>query len=116
MKRRTEKIREFLGQKIGVIRTAACIPAMLIGSTQRVCAATTTTGIAQIDQAFAIIKAVLLGIVALIGVIILIKSIGDTAQAVQQQDSRGMYDGARGIAAGLIMFCAGAILGLFGIV
>ena len=37
------------------------------------------------------------------------------AQAYQQQDSHGMYDGAKGIAAGAIMTFAGSILTLMGI-
>ena len=75
----------------------------------------TSTGIAQIDNMLATIKMLFLGIVAAIGLIILIKGIADTAQAYQQQDSHGMYDGAKGIAAGAIMVFIGAILTALGV-
>lgn len=73
------------------------------------------TGITQIDNILTTIKTLFLGIVAGIGLIILIKGIADTAQAYQQQDSHGMYDGAKGIAAGAIMVFAGTILTLMGL-
>lgn len=76
---------------------------------------TATTGIAQIDTMLSTLKGLFLGVLAGIGLIILIKGIGDTAQAYQQQDSHGMYDGAKGIVAGAIMVFAGSIITLLGI-
>lgn len=73
------------------------------------------TGIEQVDNVLSTLKTLFLGLVAGIGLIILIKGIADTAQAYQQQDSHGMYDGAKGIAAGAIMTFAGSILTLMGI-
>lgn len=75
----------------------------------------TSTGIPQIDSMLNTLKGLFLGIIAAIGLIILIKSIGDTAQAYQQADSHGMYDGAKGIAAGAIMVFIGAILAVLGL-
>lgn len=76
---------------------------------------TATTGITQIDTMLSTLKGLFLGVLAGIGLIILIKGIGDTAQAYQQQDSHGMYDGAKGIVAGAIMVFAGSIITLLGI-
>ncbi len=76
---------------------------------------TTSTGIPQIDSILNTLKLLFLGIVGGIGLIILIKSIGDTAQAYQERDSHGMYDGARGIAAGAIMVFIGAVLAVLGL-
>lgn len=73
------------------------------------------TGITEVDNVLSTLKTLFLGLVAGIGLIILIKGIADTAQAYQQQDSHGMYDGAKGIAAGAIMTFAGSILTLMGI-
>lgn len=78
-------------------------------------AVATSTGIAEIDKILTTLKSLFLGIVAGIGLIILIKAIGDTAQAYQQQDSHGMYDGAKGIVAGAIMVFAGVILTALGL-
>lgn len=75
---------------------------------------TTSTGIPELDNAFAIIKAIFIGLIAVIGVIILAKGISDTAVAYQQQDSHGMYDGAKGIAAGAVMAFISVILGVLG--
>lgn len=75
----------------------------------------TSTGISQIDTVLTTIKSIFLGIIALIGIIILAKGIADTAQAYQQQDSHGMYDGAKGIAAGAIMAFISAVLTLLGL-
>lgn len=74
----------------------------------------TSTGIPELDNAFAIIKAIFIGLIAVIGVIILAKGISDTAVAYQQQDSHGMYDGAKGIAAGAVMAFISVILGVLG--
>lgn len=75
----------------------------------------TTTGIPQIDNIFSTLTTLLLGIVAIIGVIILIKNLADTVEAYQQHDSRGIYEGGKGIAAGAIMVFIGPLLTLMGI-
>lgn len=77
--------------------------------------AAVSTGVAEIDSILSTLKGLFLGVLAGIGLIILIKGIGDTAQAYQQQDSHGMYDGAKGIVAGSIMVFAGGILTILGI-
>ena len=74
----------------------------------------TSTGIPEIDNAFAVIKALFIGLIGLIGVIILAKNISDTAVAYQEKDSHGMYDGAKGIAAGAIMAFISGILAILG--
>ncbi len=75
----------------------------------------TSTGIPQIDNIFSTLTTLLLGIVAIIGVIILIKNIADTVEAYQQHDSRGIYEGGKGIAAGAIMVFIGPLLTLMGV-
>lgn len=75
----------------------------------------TSTGIPQVDTVLSTLKNLFIGLVAGIGLILLVKSIADTAQAYQQQDSHGMYNGAKGIAAGAIMVFIGAILGVLGL-
>ena len=85
---------------------------MMCSNTIAVMADPVSTGVAEVDTT---LKTLFLGLVAGIGLIILIKRIADTAQAYQQQDSHGMYDGAKGIAAGAIMTFAGSILTLMGI-
>lgn len=74
-----------------------------------------STGITQVDNILTTLKTLFLGLVAGIGLIIMIKGIADTAQAYQQQDSHGMYDGAKGIAAGAIMTFIGSILAVMGL-
>lgn len=109
--------------KIGKIKTAlamACSWAMIAGGRVAVFAGTKTktgtgTGIAQIDNALSTIKGLFLGCIATIGLIILAKGIADTAQAYQQADSHGMYDGAKGIAAGAIMASISLVLSLLGL-
>ncbi len=74
----------------------------------------TSTGIPEIDNALNIIKALFIGLISTIGVIILAKGISDTAIGYQQQDSHGMFDGIKGIAAGAIMAFIGVLLALLG--
>ena len=88
---------------------------MMCSNTIAVMADPVSTGVAEVDTILTTLKTLFLGLVAGIGLIILIKGIADTAQAYQQQDSHGMYDGAKGIAAGAIMTFAGSILTLMGI-
>lgn len=88
---------------------------MMCSNTIAVMADPISTGVAEVDTILTTLKTLFLGLVAGIGLIILIKGIADTAQAYQQQDSHGMYDGAKGIAAGAIMTFAGSILTLMGI-
>lgn len=111
---RTKKWKAFIA--------AFCTQALIWGNAAAVFANTgggtglsTSTGIDQIDTILTTIKSIFLGIIALIGIIILAKGIADTAQAYQQQDSHGMYDGAKGIAAGAIMAFISAILTLLGL-
>ncbi|MBO5487033.1 MAG: electron transporter RnfA [Eubacterium sp.] len=120
----TKKVRR---KKRKALVMAVCTQLMILGKTVAVFAGnsgesggggtgiSTTTGIPQIDSVLTAIKAIFLGIIALIGVIILAKGIADTAQAYQQQDSHGMYDGAKGIAAGAIMAFISAVLTLLGL-
>ena len=61
------------------------------------------------------LKTLVIAVIGAVGVIILAKNVMEFAQAYQQQDSHGMYDGAKGIAAGAIMTFAGSILTLMGI-
>lgn len=74
----------------------------------------TTTGIPELDQAFSTIKAIFIGFIALIGVIILAKGISDAAVAYQDKDSHGMFDGAKEIAAGAVMAFISVILAVLG--
>ncbi len=105
--------------KIGKIKTAlamACSWAMIAGGRVAVFAGTkTSTGIPQIDNAFISMKALFMGIIASGGLIILTKGIADTAQAYQQADSHGIYDGTKEIAAGAIMASISLVLGLLGL-
>lgn len=114
MNRKNKKAKETLKQMVNMMKAGTSALVMLTCSTQKIYAAT-TTGVPVIDKAFATIKAILLGIVALIGAIILIKGIMDCGNGIDQRDSSGIYDGLREIAAGLIMAGAGVILGLIGI-
>ena len=86
---------------------------MMCSNTIAVMADPVSTGVAEVDTILTTLKTLFLGLVAGIGLII--KGIADTEQAYQQQDSHGMYDGAKGIAAGAIMTFAGSILTLMGI-
>lgn len=104
-----------LKEKMKMIGAGVFTANLLIGRTEDVRADVTSTGITQVDTILTTLKTLFLGIVAGIGLIILIKAIADTAQAYQQQDSHGMYDGAKGIAAGAIMVFAGTILTLMGL-
>lgn len=104
-------------KKISVVGCSALL--LMPGNSQCVMAATaggtTSTGIPQVDNILNGLKMLFLGVVAGIGLIVLIKAIGDTAQAYQEKDSHGIYDGVRGIVAGAIMVFAGALLAIFGL-
>lgn len=110
-----------LKEKMKMIGAGVLTGNFLIGQTEAIMAAesasssTISTGITQVDAILLTLKTLFLGLVAGIGLIILIKGIADTAQAYQQQDSRGIYDGAKGIAAGAIMVFAGTLLTLMGL-
>lgn len=75
----------------------------------------TSTGIPMIDNALSTIKSIILGIIAGVGVIVFLKNLADTFEALTQHDSRGIYEGGRGMAAGLAMIGIKTILKLMGI-
>lgn len=118
------KLCSILSKKGRAIWAFTYVPILLFYDVTRVMAkdtdvstsTTTGTGVQEIDAVLSAIKTLFLGLVTAIGLIILIKGIADTAQAYQQQDSHGMYDGAKGIAAGAIMVFIGPLLTLLGVV
>ena len=103
IKRRIEAYHEPLGNTTNIMAS----PVSGVG-------VATSTGIPEIDNALNIIKALFIGLISTIGVIILAKGISDTAIGYQQQDSHGMFDGIKGIAAGAIMAFIGIIIALLG--
>lgn len=116
MRKLKEKLRKAKKRTERFIAKTGCMLGVLFCKSIPVSAAAISTGIPEVDNILSVIATLLLGVVAGIGLIITIKNIGDTAQAYQQQDSHGMYDGAKGIAAGAIMVFIGPILKLFGII
>lgn len=112
-----------LNHRVKTLSAMAAVPALLMENRFVVLANNVgrnggfamSTGIPQIDNIFSTITTLLLGVVAVIGVIILIKNIADMVEAYQQHDSRGMYEGGKGIAAGAVMVFIGPLLTLMGI-
>lgn len=112
-----------LNHGVKALSAMAAVPVLLMensfvvlaNSTGRNVGLRTSTGIQQIDTIFSTLTTLLLGVVAIIGVIILIKNIADMVEAYQQHDSRGMYEGGKGIAAGAVMVFIGPLLTLMGI-
>lgn len=56
---------------------------------------------------------VLLGILAVVGIIMLIKAISELIAAIQQQDNTGIFHAGRGIAVALLMMSISLIVKLF---
>lgn len=57
---------------------------------------------------------VVLSILAVVGVFMLIKAIAELVNAIQDQQSSGIYHAARGIAAGALMISIKLLVSLFG--
>jgi small-conductance mechanosensitive channel len=57
---------------------------------------------------------VLLAVLACVGVFMLVKSISELVNSIQQQDNSGIFHAARGIAAALLMISIKLIINLFG--
>lgn len=111
------KTKKLTGMKQKMVQAAGSVFMLLNSIPARVAAAQggTGTGIEKVDTILSSLKTLFLGIVGGIGMVILIKGVADMAQAYQQQDSHGMYDGAKGLVAGGIMVAIGPILAAFGI-
>lgn len=98
---------------VGIVTSVSFSIGVLVNSIT-VSAAATTTGVAEVDAGLKTVKTLMLGTVSAIGLIILIKNVGDFAQAFQQQDSQGMHMAGKGIAAGLIMTVIGPVITALG--
>lgn len=111
------KTKKLLSMKQKMVQVTGSVFMLLNSIPVRVAAAQggTGTGIEKVDAILSSLKTLFLGIVGGIGIVILIKGVADMAQAYQQQDSHGMYDGAKGLVAGGIMVAIGPILAAFGI-
>lgn len=111
------KTKKLLSMKQKMVQVAVSVFMLLNSIPGKVAAAQggTGTGIEKVDAILSSLKTLFLGIVGGIGIVILIKGVADMAQAYQQQDSHGMYDGAKGLVAGGIMVAIGPILAAFGI-
>jgi small-conductance mechanosensitive channel len=57
---------------------------------------------------------VILAVLACVGVFMLVKSISELVNSIQQQDNSGIFHAARGIAAALLMISIKLIVKLFG--
>ena len=57
---------------------------------------------------------VVLSVLAVVGVFMLVKSVAELVNSIQEQDNSGIFRAARGIAAGALMISIRLIIGLFG--
>ena len=69
----------------------------------------------QITTGLNNLKSLVLSVVAVIGIIMVVKNVMEFSSAYQQQDSSGMNSALKGIVGGLMMAFVGAILGLLGV-
>lgn len=69
----------------------------------------------QITTGLNNLKSLVLSVVAVIGIIMVVKNVMEFASAYQQQDSSGMNSALKGIVGGLMMAFVGAVLGLLGV-
>ncbi len=58
---------------------------------------------------------VMTSIMAVVGVLMLIKSVTELVNAIQQQDNSGIFHAGRGIAAALLMISIKVLVKLFGV-
>lgn len=116
LKEKLKKLRNAKKEAGRFMLRTGCMMVLILCGRIKVFASAISTGVPEVDAALSVIATLFLGLVAGIGLIIFIKNLGDTAQAYQQQDSHGMYDGAKGLAAGAVMIFVGPILKLLGII
>ena len=57
---------------------------------------------------------VVLSVLAVVGVFMLVKSVAELVNSIQEQDNSGIFRASRGIAAGALMISIRMIIGLFG--
>lgn len=57
---------------------------------------------------------VVLSVLAVVGVFMLVKSVAELVNSIQEQDNSGIFRSSRGIAAGALMISIRMIIGLFG--
>lgn len=55
-----------------------------------------------------------LTVAAVVGVFMLVKSVAELVNSIQEQDNSGIFRSSRGIAAGALMISIRMIIGLFG--
>ena len=53
-------------------------------------------------------------VISVVGVFMLVKSVAELVNSIQEQDNSGIFRAARGIAAGALMISIRLIIGLFG--
>lgn len=110
MKKNFSKIKNRICSTAGA---TAGVVSMTLANTMSVYASS-STGVAAVDNGMKIVKIVAIGVVSTIGVIILAKGGMDLGSSISQRDNNGIATAAAEIAGGLIMAAIGALIGLFG--
>lgn len=72
------------------------------------------TGVPQVDTALTALKVLVIGIVGGVGLVYLIKGIGEMAQAWNNRDSSTMWDALKGVIAGVLMCAVGTVVTVLG--
>lgn len=110
MKNFVEKVKK-TGWKI-----VAAVITLISAHAPEVCAASSADEVAkQVTSPLNSLVDVLTSIMAAVGVLMLIKSVTELVNAIQQQDNSGIFHAGRGIAAALLMISIKVLVKLFGV-
>lgn len=97
-------------------KVIAAVAALVATYAPAVCAAESADEVAkQVTSPLNSLVDVLTSIMAAVGVLMLIKSVTELVNAIQQQDNSGIFHAGRGIAAALLMISIKVLVKLFGV-
>jgi TRAP-type C4-dicarboxylate transport system permease small subunit len=116
-KRRVERMRNlFEKAKRYGWKVIAAVVALVTTYAPAVYAAESADEVAkQVTSPLNSLADVMTSIMAVVGVLMLIKSVTELVNAIQQQDNSGIFHAGRGIAAALLMISIKVLVKLFGV-
>lgn len=97
-------------------KAAAAVVALVATYAPAVCASESADDVAQqVTSPLNSLVDVLTSVLAAVGVLMLIKSVTELVNAIQQQDNSGIFHAGRGIASALLMISIKVLVKLFGV-